>query len=317
MTNAVLITGGNGFLGQYVAAECKKKGYKVYCIGRSYYPGQVEWDGFIHGPLEALSLSDVLGNIRFAYCFHFAASSHVPLSIEHPYQDFLSLLPGSANLLLYFAKQQPKCHCVIASSAALYGNPISLPVNENAALNPLSPYGIHKRLIEELAADYSRFYGLRISIMRIFSAYGIGLKKQLLWDLVKKINTAHIPGSEQIELFGTGEETRDFIHGRDVAQAALCIARRTTGSNFEVFNVANGEENSVREVAEEMIDASGTKLQIVFSGINRSGDPLRWHGDCEKLKSLGYQKSEDFKENVRGYYDWASSTMVFSMKGNE
>jgi UDP-glucose 4-epimerase len=313
MSNAVLIAGGNGFLGQYIAAACKEKGYEVYCIGRNNQPGQVAWDGFIHGSLESLSLADVLDYKRFAYCFHFAASSHVPLSVEYPYQDFLSILPGSANLLLYLAKHQPECHCVIASSAAVYGNPANLPINESAELNPLSPYGAHKRLVELLAAEYSRLYGIRISMMRIFSAYGLGLRKQLLWDLVQKVIKARNSDCGQIELFGTGQETRDFIHARDVAQAALCIAGRMSGPDFDAFNVANAEETTVREVAEAMIAASGTGLRIGFSGRNRAGDPLRWLSDCKKLENLGYQKSEHLKTNIQGYYDWASSLMAVSL----
>lgn len=312
---SVLITGGNGFIGQYVAKLCQDSGYQVYCIGRNINPGYIIWDKFLNDSLESISLTEALQSKRFVYCFHFAGSSHVPLSVDQPYQDFLSLLPGTANLLLYLAKYQPDCHCVIASSVAVYGNPQSLPITESASLSPISPYGIHKRLAEQLAAEYSRVYGLKISIMRIFSAYGVGLKKQLLWDLVVKVDNAIRAKSGFINLFGTGEETRDFIHAKDIAGAALCIASRRAETNFEIFNVANEQETTVREVASLIVGECGSDLSIQFSGINRFGDPLHWRGECSKLKRLGYKKTMDFQLSVREYYKWAVNQLSYDQKG--
>ena len=304
-SKTVLITGGNGFLGQYVAAECKRRGYEVICIGRSNNPGREKWDRFVRGSTESISLKQVLGDIKLSYCFHFASSSHVPMSMQYPLEDFMSSVPGSANLLLYLAKEQPDCHCIVASSAAVYGNPASLPIVESSPTIPVSPYGVHKKIVEHLAEEYSRLYGTRITVMRIFSAFGNGLSKQLLWDLANKVFSAITKKEKSIELFGTGGETRDFIHAREVAHATSLLSQRKDGSRFDVYNVANGHEISVLEVAERMVRASGHNLKVTFSGEARLGDPMRWRADCTKLIGTGYVPSLHFDNQVREYLDWA------------
>lgn len=306
MDEAVLITGGNGFIGHYIAEECIKAGFRAYCIGRNKFPGTVSWEGFVPSSLEHAYLTEFFRGIKFKYCFHLAGSSHVPFSIANPYQDFLSLLPGTANLLNFLVREHPDCHLILASSAAVYGNPEELPVKESAQCAPLSPYGIHKLLSENLSCYYSNLYGLRVSAMRIFSAYGNGLKKQLLWDLAKKMFSTE---DGIIELFGDGNETRDYIHAKDIGRAAMLIAKNAHNVGFEVFNLANSEEISVKQVADTLVKKSGTKIEVVFNGSRRPGDPIRWKSDSTKLKKLGYSQSIDFNTGAGEYFSWAKKVL--------
>ncbi|MCC9656095.1 NAD-dependent epimerase/dehydratase family protein [Rhodopirellula halodulae] len=307
MNDSVLITGGNGFLGKYIARHCLAQGYRVYCVARSNDPGNIDWARFVHGNLEACSLEEAFVDTKFKFCFHLAASSHVPLSVNFPYQDFLAALPGTANLLLYLAKHQADCHCIVASSAAVYGEPTELPITEEHPLCPISPYGIHKKVVETLAAEYARLYGIRVSVMRIFSAYGTGLRKQLLWDIAMKINEASRSGQEKIGLFGTGEETRDYVHASDIARAALNIAQCDIENSSSVFNVASGKQTTVRDVAATMLAASNTNLGLEFSGASRTGDPAKWQADCTKLKTIGFTCEATLRDEIERYFDWACS----------
>lgn len=120
--------------------------------------------------------------------------------------------------------------------------------------------------------------------MRIFSAYGSGLRKQLLWDIYQKyLNTG------RIDLFGTGNETRDFIHISDILRALELILAYQGPE--EIFNVANGEEVSIRELAEIYAAQLGEKTDIVrFNGETKVGDPQNWRADISLLKKLATRK---------------------------
>ena len=122
---------------------------------------------------------------------------------------------------------------LLVSSAAVYGDPERLPVSEDAPLAPISPYGRHRAEAEEVALQS----GAPVVIARVFSAYGEGLRRQVLWDVAQR---ALVGGP--VELSGTGEETRDFVHARDVAAAISAIAQRSAFDG-EIVNVATGRRD--------------------------------------------------------------------------
>lgn len=137
---------------------------------------------------------------------------------------------------------------------------------------------------EELCSYYNRVHGYHIRCVRIFSAYGSGLRKQLLWDIYQKyLNTG------RIDLFGTGNETRDFIHISDILRALELILAYQGPE--EIFNVANGEEVSIRELAEIYAKQLGENTDIVrFNGETKVGDPQNWRADISLLKKLATRK---------------------------
>ena len=106
----------------------------------------------------------------------------------------------------------PKAQLIYPSSPAVQGEHTNTPIKEDYVGKPASPYGYHKKIVEDLCQSYSEKYSLKISVVRLFSVYGNGLKKQLLWDAYNKIRYS----SKEVEFWGTGEETRDFIHIEDV-----------------------------------------------------------------------------------------------------
>jgi UDP-glucose 4-epimerase len=154
---------------------------------------------------------------------------------------------------------------------------------------------------------YSRVYSIPIRILRIFSAYGAGLRRQLLWDITRKILDAIATRQDTIPLWGTGEETRDFIHSIDVAYAALRIADARLSSMYEVFNVASGVQVRIRDVAECVCNLWGCNITPVFAGENRLGDPAQWCADISKLTNIGYSPTIPFMEGLRDYVLWANN----------
>jgi dTDP-glucose 4,6-dehydratase/UDP-glucose 4-epimerase len=185
------------------------------------------------------------------------------------------------------------------SSAAVYGNPLRLPIEEEDRKRPLSPYGFHKLLSEILLQEYSQCFGLKTLSLRIFSAYGIGQKKLLLWDLHKRIETS----DDKIILYGTGNESRDFIHIKDIALQILLSIDNATFQG-EAVNVANGEEVRVFEVVELFMKYYPKKFDFQFNGEIRLGDPLNWSSNIDIMKSWGYKSTVSFEKSVKDYINW-------------
>ena len=304
---SVLVTGATGFLGRYIVEAAISRGYRVCALARcsSEWLSQVSVRSGL-GPLQQLNLADTFAGERFEACFHLASSSDVSASVADPYADLENSVLPTGALFAYLAKHQPGCRVLLASSAAVYGNPARLPINESAPCAPISPYGVHKCLVENLAGQYARLFDLPVVSMRIFSAYGVGLRKQLLWDAVRKGIDALRSKSGEVVFFGTGLESRDFIHATDVAESFLCVAERAPLEPFAVVNVACGVEVQVRDVVGGVLSSISPCLKAKFGSRARSGDPARWLADIAKLRSYGFCPRIDLRASVPEYVMWAS-----------
>jgi dTDP-glucose 4,6-dehydratase/UDP-glucose 4-epimerase len=137
--------------------------------------------------------------------------------------------------------------------------------------------------------------------LRIFSAYGNGLKKQLFWDLYQKILN-----SDSIELYGTGKESRDFIHVDDIVKAIHLVLEKATFSG-EAINIANGEEFTIEYVSELFRRNFKAQKSIRFNNHVKQGDPLNWRADISKLQSIGYQQTVSLEEGIQRYIHWINS----------
>jgi nucleoside-diphosphate-sugar epimerase len=184
------------------------------------------------------------------------------------------------------------------SSAAVYGNPSTLPVSEGAALAPVSPYGFHKEMAEDILREFHDVYGIRSCAARVFSAYGSGLRRQLLWDVCQKVVAGPI-----VTLFGTGAETRDFIHVEDVARAIRVLAENAE-MNAEVYNVASGHQTTIESVARALVSSLDPQIEVRFSGEQRPGDPLHWEADISAVSGLGFHAQVSFEDGVADYARW-------------
>jgi UDP-glucose 4-epimerase len=136
--------------------------------------------------------------------------------------------------------------------------------------------------------------------LRIFSAYGPGLQKQLLWDVFQKSQQA-----TSIKLFGTGYESRDFIFVTDIIQAIALIIERGAFDG-SAYNLASGTETTVQEIVAELLKALSYSGQLAFSGASRSGDPINWQADISRLTSLGFTPNVSIHQGIRYYTTWLS-----------
>ena len=296
----ILITGVNGFIGHSAAVHFGKK-YEVYGMDISTeYRGVGEKVNYYQCNMSGnpAELSMIVTSIQPDVILHCAGSANVGASVVNPMADLDGNLHSLYQLLIALQSIQKKPKMIFMSSAGVYGNPKQLPIRETDEPAPISPYGLHKLMCERLCHYYNQVHGYKIRSIRIFSAYGSGLRKQLLWDMYQKYqNQGAIP------LFGTGDETRDFIHVADIMQAIECIL--AYDGEEEIFNVANGEEVSIRELAHIYAKKLGESEDIIsFNGETKVGDPKNWRADISLLKKIGYKKSMELEDGILDYVAW-------------
>jgi len=237
----------------------------------------------------------------FDVCINCSGSASVSKSFSDPDQDFRLNVDNTQLILEAARREAPRCRIVNISSAAVYGQPVKAkPLREYDETKPISPYGFHKLVAEKLCEEYSTIFSIPTSTVRVFSAFGPGLRKQIFWDLYQRFRD----NPEIVTLFGTGEEKRDFIYISDVA-AAIEAVIENANSRHEVFNVASGQSVSIRVVAETFAHVRGFRGQIRFSGEVREGDPTSWYADVSRLHSLGFKVKNTLWEGLSRYSAWA------------
>jgi UDP-glucose 4-epimerase len=302
----LLVTGVAGFLGRYTAQHFHSQGWIVIGVDNmSPENASVSnLDSYYSMKLPDPAFGNVLQKHAPDVCIHCAGRASVPLSITDPAADYYSNVVLTFEVLEGLRKYAPGCKFIFLSSAAVYGNPRTLPVTESEPANPLSPYGFHKLQGELLCLEFARVYGLQTASIRIFSAYGPGLRRQVLWDICQKVITG-----QSLILKGTGNESRDFIHARDIARALHIVATKAPMKG-DVFNLANGSEVTIRDIAEMVLDSLGANYTLQFDGVVPPGTPLNWCAEMSKLSSLGFDVSVPFNQGVKTFAKWCRAELM-------
>lgn len=290
----VLVTGSKGFIGSHLLKACENN----FESWSSDIVTDYETERYMQISIENAGYHDIFNKEQFDVCINCSGAASVPASFELPLKDYELNVVNVYKILDAIRRFNPDCKFINLSSAAVYGNPGKLPVKEDVELKPLSPYGMHKKQSEEICSFFYKQWKIQTCSLRIFSAYGPGLTKQLFWDLYKK--TA---AGVEIELFGTGNETRDFIYIDDIVNIILLIIKSASFSG-ECINVANGRQWSVKELAALFINALQWQGNIYFSNTNRLGDPLYWQADINLIKSIGYKQMTSMEDGILNYIKW-------------
>ena len=284
-----------GFIGSAAVVYYKNQGYAV--TGCDVIENNKAIDYF-KVECKDPTYHTIFEKVSPDYCLNASGAASVPFSFHDPMIDFELNVINVLKMLEAIRIESPETAFINVSSAAVYGTPSQLPVSEDADVAPISPYGWHKRQSELLCNEYANLYGLKTCSMRVFSAYGLGLRKQLFWDLYKKTREG-----KSIELLGTGSESRDYIYVKDLVRASEIIAINAKLQG-EVINVATGIETTIREAAQTFIEALGWDGEISFSGSKRKGDPENWCADISKIKEMGYNSDFSLEAGLKAYCRW-------------
>ena len=278
--NKILILGSEGFIGLNVIQKGIKKGFEVFGCDIVKH-SNIDYN-FFNISVDTNAFCTLLTEITFDCIINCSGSGNVFFSIENPKQDFFLNVSNVLYILDAIKKYQKSTKYIHISSAAVYGNPEYLPIKETSIISPISPYGFHKLQSEILCREYAQLYDMDIFVVRPFSVYGPGLKKQIIWDTFQKGKI-----NKTIELSGTGNETRDFIYIDDLTDSLFHLAILNLES-FEIFNIATGNETSINYFLQKLLKHLGWNHNLIFNQRVREGDPKFWKADVSKLSSVGF-----------------------------
>ena len=291
----IAVVGCNGFLGRTFAQHATAAGHSVLGIARSSQPGGDHCTAFVSADAAWSDLGPALGQFAPELVLHAAGTASVPASMKTPLDDLRGALLTWANTLDAVRRVAPRCAVLFPSSAAVYGEPSSLPVREDAPLAPVSPYGFHKAACELVGREYAEIYGLRIGIARLFSLYGPLQRRLLLWELFSQ---AAGPSNE-VALEGTGDESRDYLHADDACAALLALSHTLHPDGaLDITNVASGEETRTADLARLVISRVAPYKTLVLRGRGRPGDPSRWRADVGRLSGLSLQSPQPLSVGI-------------------
>lgn len=300
MKKTVVITGAYGFIGRYVAREYKMNNYDVIGLGHGSWSKNecLEW-GIDHWHECDITLESLVayGGGSPDVIVHCAGSGSVNFSIEYPTSDFERTVLTMQSVAEFVRVYSPQTKIVYPSSAAVYGKVNKIPIVENNPLNPVSPYGFHKKMAEDICILYAKQYNISVSIVRLFSVYGEGLHKQLLWDACRKLDSCNI------DFFGTGMEVRDWVHVKDVAEL-LYIASEFASDSCPVVNGGSGVGIAVKEVLSILFKCFSSIDKPNFIGVESVGNPVQYQADVRTVKKWDWSPKVSLEQGIRDYVSW-------------
>lgn len=301
----ILVTGGAGFVGSHLVDALLKKNAHVSVLDNlsaGYIENlkQVKKDIAFHK--QDIRNYDKLHQIikKQDIVFHLAANADVPRSEREPDYEFENNVLGSYNVLKSCLQSHTQ-KIIFASSAAVYGEPMYLPLDENHPLNPTSLYGVSKMYAEKIGFSYYKNYGLPFTAIRIFNNYGERQSKFVMFDLLKKIYKK----TDVLHVMGTGEQVRDYCYVLDGVQCFIKAAENDT-STGEAFNLAGGSPIKIKDLVTLLIDITGLKKnKVIYSGKSWPGDIKQLVGDTTKSKNiLGFQATIGLSEGLKMLDTW-------------
>jgi UDP-glucose-4-epimerase GalE len=302
----VLVSGGAGFIGSHVCKELSRAGFHPIVFDRLTEGRRefVKWGPLEEGDIrDEVRLREVLSGHQVDAVMHFASSIVVGESVLDPQKYYENNVGGSLSLLSAVREAGIK-YFVFSSTAAVYGMPDRLPIDEDHPKNPINPYGVTKLLIENALRDYSRAYGLCAVALRYFNAAGADPEGEL-WEahdpethLIPNAVRAAVDPGYALKLFGNDYSTpdgtciRDYIHVRDLARAHVAaLMRLPQWTSFQAFNLGIGKGFSVLEVIRAVEQKFGKKVKIEISP-RREGDPPVLLADSKRAREMLSWKPE-------------------------
>jgi len=300
----ILVTGGAGFVGSHLVDRLMKEGCEVAVLD-NFSSGRLEnVEHHLDSEKFCLTKGDIrnLDDVKEAVknvdaVFHLAAIVSVPLSIENPLLVNDVNVKGTLNLLESSLKADVK-RLIYASSSAVYGEVDRLPIDERCPTNPVSPYAVSKLSAEYYCKVFCENYGLDTLCLRYFNVYG----PRQVSDSYSGVITQFINRIKQRKspiVDGDGQQTRDFVHVKDVVEVNMLALECQHGFG-EVINVGTGKQITINQLAEILLELSGRSDLKPKYVAPRKGDIRNSCADISKaIRALGYEPKVTLKEGLR------------------
>lgn len=306
-----LVTGGCGFIGSHLVDALLRDGHKVVVLDnlstgkKSNIPVnqcKLVIGDVLDDDLVSSLMKDVDG------CFHLAAIASVEKSNTEWKHTHQINLTGSINVFNSAKVTDERAYAVpvvYASSAAVYGDNIEMPLNESSLVRPLSAYGADKLGSEQHARVAHLVHGVPTTGLRFFNVYGPRQDPNSPYSGVISIFANRIINNEPVNIFGNGEQTRDFIYVLDVVEFLLIAMKKNNGHHY-VYNVCTGKQTSVKQVATTLISLCNSTSMIEYK-TGRTGDIRTSIGNPNKAKvGLDYQAATKLSNGLMSLIDWLS-----------
>ncbi len=299
----ILVTGGKGFIGQHLLSRLSQKNYDVTVIDHSNAPAPLDTSNVrvVTDSVKGAVSSGTVNISSFDCIFHHAGNSSVQKSVADPLADLQSSVEQTIHLLQAMRETNCKALLIFPSSAAVYGEPSRMPIQEGDPTVPVSPYGVSKLAAERYIDVFSRLYSLRSVSLRPFSVYGPGQRKQVVYDIIRKLTAS----PELIEVLGDGNQQRDFIYVDDLIDLMLlCSDLNLEPGESEVFNAATGSSTTILKLVMTIAEEMQLSPKLAFSGRSRLGDPHAWTVDITKAKNVGFSPTVSLALGIRRVLAW-------------
>jgi len=310
-----LVVGGAGYIGSHMVKHLLGAGHEVV-VADLVSPGSgIQWAKLDIADEAALDV--LFGVCHFDAVFHFASFIQVGESVSAPGKYYQNNVAATLALLQAMVNAGIK-HLVFSSSAAVYGDPQYVPIDEAHAKGPINPYGLSKWMVEQILEDFDRAYGLKSVCLRYFNAAGadpdgqLGERHEPETHLIPLILQAASGRREAVTVFGRDYDTpdgtciRDYVHVADLATAhALAVDYLLAGGERTAFNLGNGLGFSVQQVIDTARAVTGRQI-TTLDAPRRAGDPPRLVADASKaLQVLGWRPEfASLEQIVRHAWQW-------------
>jgi UDP-glucose 4-epimerase len=318
----LLVTGGAGYIGSVVAAQLIRDGHEVVILDdlSTGHADQVpRGAAFVQGDLRSGAAPVLATGIDAV--LHFAAKSLVAESVARPALYWEHNLGGTLALLEAMRVARVR-RIVFSSTAAVYGEPESVPIEETAPTRPINPYGASKLAVDTTLAEYARMHGFGAVSLRYFNVAGayrapgggwLGERHDPEAHLIPNILSVALTGAGEVTVFGDDYPTpdgtcvRDYIHVADLAQAHLLALSACAAGEHKIFNVGSGSGFSNREVLAACRDVTGRSIPSRMAG-RRPGDPAALIASSDRIRAgLNWRPSRSLTDMVADSWAFAES----------
>jgi len=307
----VLVTGADGFVGSHLVDALLALGCEVTAVVRRTSRSQVTHDfpnlahcidnkqlTIVSVDLAGASAESVLSDLTVETWMHLAADAYVSASLTQP-ASVVENNVRSTVAVLEAARRRSIPNVIVTSSSEVYGGSPH-PISEDSPLEPATPYAASKTAADRIAYSYWRTYRMPVTIVRPFNCYG----PRHSYDVVPTFIRLALRG-EPLRIHGDGLQTRDLTYVSDLVDAFIRVASRPAPGR--VFNVGTGNDISVKEMARQVIAATGSKSEIVHAP-ERPGDLRRLCADASRIKSeLGWRPLVPFEAGLQRNVEWFRS----------
>jgi nucleoside-diphosphate-sugar epimerase len=307
-----LVTGAAGFIGSHLCRRLVREGAQVIGVDcfADFYPRWIKERNleplagnprfeFLSRDILELDLDEILTRVD-TVC-HLAAQAGVRSSWGESFSVYIQNNIQSTQRLLEAAKGKPLGLFLYASSSSVYGLTPSLPMSETSRLLPLSPYGVTKLAAEQLCFLYFKNYGVPTVSLRFFTVYGPGQRPDMAFHRFFRAICEDRP----LEIFGDGEQTRDFTYVDDIIEA--CFAASREGKPGEVYNIGGGHRERLNDLIPRIEEVCGRRIKTERAE-RQKGDVLHTFADIRKARrDLGYSPRTDLSTGLREEWEWVRS----------